>query len=75
MLFEPHIRPEDLRTIRVPTLVITGDRDVIRAAHTRLIAQSISGAKTVILPGTHSVLEEDPDAFNAAVGAFYRSLS
>ncbi len=71
MLFEPQIRPEELSKIAVPTLVIAGDRDMIRPEHTRLIANSIPGAKLRILPGTHGLLLESPDAFNRAVGAFY----
>lgn len=71
MLFEPQIKPETLSAITVPTLVIAGDRDVIREAHTRLIAESIPNARLVILPGTHSLLMETPEAFNRALGAFY----
>ena len=74
MLFEPQIRPEELSKIAVPTLVIAGDRDMIRPEHTRLIANSIPGAKLRILPGTHGLLLESPDAFNRAVGAFYDSF-
>ena len=74
MLFEPHIAPEELSVISVPTLVIAGDRDLIPAAHTRLIAENIPGARLVFLPGTHGLLEESPDAFNAALGAFYDAI-
>lgn len=72
MLFEPHIAPEELKRIAVPTLVIAGDDDLIPAAHTRLIAQSIPHASLVFLKGTHSVAEEDPSAFNAALDSFYQ---
>ena len=71
MLFEPHIKPETLSQINVPTLVIAGDRDVIRPEHTRLIAESIPHAELVILPGTHGVAEESPEAFNDALDRFY----
>ena len=71
MLFEPQIKPEALSAISVPTLVIAGDRDLIPASHTRLIADSIPNASLVFLPGTHGVAEESPDAFNAVLDAFY----
>ncbi len=74
MLFEPQIKPEELSAIRVPTLVIAGDQDLIREAHTRLIAKSVPNASLVFLSGTHGVAEESPDAFNAALGAFYDSI-
>ena len=74
MLLEPQIKPEELAAIRVPTLVIAGDHDLIPEAHTRLIAKSIPNASLVFLPGTHAVAEESPDAFNAALGAFYESI-
>ena len=71
MLFEPHIRPETLSKITMPVLVIAGDRDVVKETHTRLIADSIPGAKLVILPGTHTLLEESPGAFNIELERFY----
>lgn len=75
MLFEPQIRREELSAVSVPTLVIAGDDDLIPAAHTRLIAESIPGASLVFLRGTHGVAEESPDAFNAALDAFYDSIA
>ncbi len=74
MLLEPRIAPEALSKIAVPTLVIAGDRDLIRPEHTRLIAESIPDAKLVILPGTHGLLMESPEAFNRALGAFYDGI-
>lgn len=71
MLFEPNIEPEALIRITAPTLVIAGDDDLIPEAHTRLIAAHIPNSRLVFLSGTHSVAAEDPEAFNAAVDAFY----
>ncbi len=75
MLFEPNIEPTRLSAIAAPTLVIAGDDDLIPAEHTRLIAAHIPNSRLVFLPGTHSVAQEDPEAFNAAADAFYQSLS
>lgn len=74
MLFEPQIAPDALSKIAAPTLVIAGDRDLIPAAHTRLVAAHIPNAKLVFLPGTHAVAEEDPQAFNDAVSSFYDGI-
>ena len=74
MIEELHIPSEALRALRVPTLVIAGDDDLILREHTRLIADSIPHAKLVFLSGTHSVAQEDPDAFNKALFAFYDAI-
>ena len=48
---EPDIQPAQLSAIRVPTLVLAGSRDLIRESETRLIAESIPGARLQILKG------------------------
>lgn len=51
MLTEPDITPEELSTIKTPTVVIAGSKDLILEKETRLIAESIPGAKLRILEG------------------------
>ena len=70
MVSAPNIKPEELSRIQLPTLVIAGDKDVIKDSHTRLIAASIPGAELSILPGTHFVANGNPEAFNGAVLRF-----
>ena len=70
MVNEPHIAPAELRKLSMPVLVIAGDRDMIRDDHTRLIAESIPGAKLAIIPGDHFIANRAPAAFNQAVRAF-----
>jgi pimeloyl-ACP methyl ester carboxylesterase len=48
---EPDIDPAQLSAIRVPTLVLAGSKDLIRESETRLIAESIPGARLRILKG------------------------
>ena len=67
MVNDPNIKPEELATIQCPTLVVAGDKDMIKDEHTRLIASSIPGAQLTILPGSHFVANENPEAFNQAV--------
>ena len=69
MVNEPHIAPAELRKLSMPVLVIAGDRDMIRDDHTRLIAESIPGAKLAIIPGDHFIANRAPAAFNQAVRA------
>ena len=51
MLTEPNITPEELATIKTPTVVIAGSKDSVDEKETRLIAESIPGAKLRILEG------------------------
>ena len=67
MVNDPNIKPEELATIQCSTLVVAGDKDMIKDEHTRLIARSIPGAQLTILPGSHFVANENPEAFNQAV--------
>jgi len=51
MLDEPHIADESLSTIITPTVLIAGERDLVKEAHTRHIAACVPGAVLKILPG------------------------
>lgn len=70
MVEEPHIRPEELHRLSMKTLVIAGDRDMIKDSHTRLIHKSIPGAELVILLGDHFVAAKNPEVFNRVVERF-----
>ena len=76
MVNDPDIRPEELSEnqnpdfIRMKKLVIAGDKDMIKDAHTRLIYESLPGAQIRILRGTHFIANESFMEFNRAAGAF-----
>lgn len=72
MVNQPNIDPASLRTLEVPTLVIAGTHDLIRAAHTRLIAQSLPNGELALIPGNHFIAAKNPEPFNAAVDEFLR---
>lgn len=65
-----------LPRIKSPTLVLTGDADVlVPPGNSRILAESIPGAELRIIPGGgHQVLVEQPDACNRAVLEFLRKL-
>ena len=67
MVKEPHISFEELSVLQMPVLVLAGNRDLIKKSHTRKIAEALPDAKLVILPGSHWVAGENPEAFNRAV--------
>ncbi len=69
--FQPHITAQDLQKIKVPVLVMSCDRDVIRLEHTFWIYRSIPLANLCILPGeTHHVPRNNATLFNEVVDGF-----
>ena len=62
-------RGELLRSIDVPTLIITGGADtLIPASESEAMAGAIPGSRLVVIPGAaHLPNVEQPEAFNAAV--------
>jgi pimeloyl-ACP methyl ester carboxylesterase len=72
LVSQPHIPLGDLNRIKIPTLVIGGDHDVIRPSHTLLIFQNIPNADLWILPNSgHSTPIVYKDDFNKQVGNFF----
>jgi len=71
MEFQPHITAEDLQKIKVPVLVMSCDRDLIREEHTFFIYKNIPKSDLCILSGeTHYITKQNPDLFNAMVDKF-----
>lgn len=67
MVTQPHIPPRELKRLTVPVLVIAGTDDMIKDAHTRLIAESIHGAEMRIIPGNHFIAAKKSADFNRCV--------
>ena len=67
MVTQPHIRPEELGKLTMPTLVVAGERDMIRTSHTKIIAGAIPNSRLAILPGDHFVARRNWQAFNPLV--------
>lgn len=61
-----------LAGVRVPTLLVHGDRDLIcPVGASRYMASRIPGAELVVIPGAgHAPIFSRSSAFNAVVGAF-----
>ncbi len=73
MIDEPNIPGALLGKIRCPVLVIGGDHDIIKPAHTLEIYQSIPNAFLWILPGSgHDTCIKFKDDFNFQVERFFR---
>lgn len=72
--FQPHITAADLARIKMPVLVMSCDRDVIKLRHTLWIYEHIPLANLCILPGeTHGLPKANPALFNQMADAFLAS--
>jgi pimeloyl-ACP methyl ester carboxylesterase len=75
MMHRPDATPL-LASIKVPTLVISGDEDeLIPIDESRAIANAVSGATLLLIPRAgHLSNLEQPDPFNNALTAFLTKL-
>ena len=72
LAYEPHITIQQLHTIKCPTLVMSGDHDVILPGHSLLIAESIAQSYLWILPNSgHSTPINYKNQFNEVVNDFF----
>ena len=71
-----HDTADRLSQIAAPTLVLSGELDVILPPRFgRDVAQAIPGSQFEVLPGeAHQPFQEVPDEFNASVDAFWREV-
>jgi pimeloyl-ACP methyl ester carboxylesterase len=68
---QPHITLEELATIKAPTLVMAGEFDGIKRAHTDALAKAIPGAEEYIVAGaSHFAPVEKPDVVDAEIVRF-----
>ena len=74
--FRNKVTFSSLETIKVPTLLLTGDADLFAPpAVMRMFAARVKGSESVVVPEAgHSAYWEQPEAFNRAVLAFLAAL-
>ena len=66
---------ESLPSIRVPVLVLAGERDTPFLAGIDYMARKIPNADRIVLPDAgHTANLDNPEAFNAAVSGFLARL-
>ena len=70
MVNDPNIEPAELSAIKAKALVIAGSKDMIKEAHTKLIASSIPDAKLILIDGTHFIANKKSKEFNKVVMEF-----
>jgi pimeloyl-ACP methyl ester carboxylesterase len=68
---EEDIDPRQLARITHPTLVVSGDRDLVTLEHTFEIHRALAHGELCILPGTgHGTFSERPEWLNPIIEAF-----
>lgn len=73
LVSEPHITDNELESIKVPVLVIAGEKDIVKRKHTQEISDHIKRSKLLILKdATHYAPQEKPVEFNRAVLEFLK---
>jgi len=72
-LLKPPTRPavDRLQEVKVPTLVLVGDKDVFQREQADLLARRVPGARMIVIPGGGHLLNlTSPKEFQSAVMAF-----
>jgi pimeloyl-ACP methyl ester carboxylesterase len=68
---QPHYTTAELGTIKASVLIMAGEFDVIKRAHTDQLAHAIPNAEEgIVQGGTHDVASRQPDVVNARILAF-----
>jgi pimeloyl-ACP methyl ester carboxylesterase len=66
--------PEEIRSINAPTLVMIGDRDIVRPEHAVLMFRLLPNAQLAVLPGTdHMTIVNRSDWLVSMIGTFLDS--
>lgn len=50
MVYEPNITIEQLKNITIPTIVLAGEKDIVKYEHTKTIADNIKNSTIEIIP-------------------------
>lgn len=70
--YQPQIEFSELSKIKIPVLIMSGDRDAIRLEHTIKIFENIENSNLFIMPGaTHFGSYEKPELFNSILEDFF----
>lgn len=70
---QPNVPLDNLKDIRCPSLIVSGDDDVITIEHTAAIYRHIPNAYLWVLPHSgHATLTEHSYEFNRMADSFFR---
>ncbi len=61
MFKEPNLKKEALKYIKVPVLVVNGDKDMVKVSHAKAIANTIPKGQLKIVKGDHFWIYKNPE--------------
>ena len=67
---EPECEVSEFTHVEVPTLVVVGDRGLVRLEHALELSRTLPAARLAVIPGTHILPVESPELFNPLVLSF-----
>ena len=71
MVYQPNLTIEEISRITLPTLVVTGEKDMVSQRHNDEISHAIAGARRLIIRGgNHFWMFSKPDILNQCVMEF-----
>lgn len=73
MVKEPNIKLDELNSFDIATLVIVGNKDMIKDKHSKLIKDSIPNSILITLNGNHFIANNKPKEFNTALDQFLKA--
>lgn len=72
-LSAPNLSQEQLTSMKVQTLLVVGDSDIIKLDHTVELFESIPNAQLCVVPGSsHFVLDERTELLNGIINEFIK---
>ena len=76
MVHQPNLTIAELSRITAPTLIVTGEKDMVSQRHNDEISRVIAGSKRLIIPnGDHFWMFAKPDVLNQCIMEFLAGLA
>jgi len=76
MVHQPNLTVAEISRITAPTLVVTGEKDMVSQRHNDEISRAIAGSKRLIIPkGDHFWMLSKPDVLNQCIMEFLAGLA
>jgi len=73
MVFLPKLNIEEISQITIPTLIVTGEKDMVNQRHNDEISNAIIGSQRLVIPGgNHFWMFKQHDIFNQCVMEFLK---
>jgi len=71
MVYQPHLTLDEIGGIRVPTLVVTGEKDMVSQRQNNKMCRAIEGAQRLVIEGgDHFWILKQPDVLNNVIMHF-----